>query len=234
MTRKLRQGFTLVELLVVIGIMAVLISILLPALHSARDHAVRMKCMNNVRQLMTATIMYVNEYQQRMPEPNWLGHAPSTSTERLGWLYNELAYTGKQEDVMQGLIYPYLKTTAVYHCPLHNDYFYTTDSLTSYLMNGGVIGYGQFPSGTTLRYNKLKTDDVVFWENGEGEPGYPSETGAPFNDGSSFATEGLTHRHLTGACVGCPDGHVEYMYHSEYEREKALPAPTRFYWTYGQ
>ena len=64
-----RAGFTLVELLVVIGVVALLIAVLLPALTSVREAARRTQCANNHRQVALGTLAYTSAHDDELPGP---------------------------------------------------------------------------------------------------------------------------------------------------------------------
>jgi prepilin-type N-terminal cleavage/methylation domain-containing protein/prepilin-type processing-associated H-X9-DG protein len=74
--RSRPTGFTLVELLVVVGIIAILISILLPALNRARDKARAVQCASNMRQLFVYSAMFAQDNKGRLPRPG-LNDPPS-------------------------------------------------------------------------------------------------------------------------------------------------------------
>ncbi len=78
-SRCRKGGFTLVELLVVIGIIALLVAILLPVLSKARIAARRTACLSNVRQLITAAVMYTTDNKGYLPRFDGQGYKHWTS-----------------------------------------------------------------------------------------------------------------------------------------------------------
>jgi len=121
-----RHGFTLVELLVVIGIIALLVSILLPTLNKAREHARRTKCLSNLRSIGQLVTMYANQNKGQIPigssgKTGWVGPSeafyfayPEGTNVRLvglGLIYSEglLGHSaqvgGAQTDAAEGQVF---------------------------------------------------------------------------------------------------------------------------------
>jgi prepilin-type N-terminal cleavage/methylation domain-containing protein/prepilin-type processing-associated H-X9-DG protein len=101
-----RRAFTLVELLVVIGIVAVLLGILLPSLARAREKAKRTNCLSNLRTLGQALVMYANVHRDRLPN----GNAPG--------IYRD--YDGANR-VMMAFERDFVREPRVFWCPSDRD-----------------------------------------------------------------------------------------------------------------
>ena len=84
--RWIRKGFTLVELLVVIGIIALLIAILMPALSRARKQALQVSCGSNERQVVYAALAYANDWEEQLPT-RYSGESNSL----IGWMHPSLS-----------------------------------------------------------------------------------------------------------------------------------------------
>jgi len=123
--RSNRRAFTLVELLVVIGIIAVLVAILLPTLNRARESARRTKCLANLRGIGQLVMMYANQFKGQMPigYSNGNGASGVNYSESYWMLRYDTAQTPPIRYTALGFLYPAgLITTSdvegeIFYCP---------------------------------------------------------------------------------------------------------------------
>src|SRR3954469_12559054 len=131
-----RRGFTLVELLVVIGIIALLVSILLPALNKAREDAKRVRCLSNQRQLVMAWQMYASENKGKLVGSNTPPYTAAGPDGRGWWAW---AAAGNSLDCLSnGRLWPYTKNYEVYKCPNDRVMYTHTYSINGYLAGENV------------------------------------------------------------------------------------------------
>lgn len=109
------RAFTLIELLVVIAIIAILAAMLLPALSKAKDQAYTVSCLNNLKQITTAWMMYIGDNQDQIP-PN--KYTPGTGAAAPGSWVVGLAYKDTNTtNIESGVLFPFLKVASIFRCP---------------------------------------------------------------------------------------------------------------------
>jgi prepilin-type N-terminal cleavage/methylation domain-containing protein/prepilin-type processing-associated H-X9-DG protein len=199
-------GFTLLELLVVIAVLAILAALLFPAFARARETARRTVCLSNIKQIGLATLMYAQDYDETLPP----------GSDRLS--HDRVFDFGdpKRGSSFLGSIIPYARSRAIFYCPDSTPhglkiYECTAVSCTSYSGNAVVAGrpLTAVPAPAQIIYmqesfdrsNQLLLRPALESANGPGGPRY----WAWFEDGMSTSMV-----HSEGGNLLFVDGHARY------------------------
>ncbi len=235
-----RKGFTLIELLVVIAIIAILAAILFPVFARARENARRASCQSNLKQIGLGMMMYVQDFDERMP--NSFNTYPTTGA----YNYPNGALSGASARPWYSMIFDYMKNWQVFNCSSAStaisytggynldtfpySYNYASPPIGSARCNntyncGVSLGPPNGPTGTEAGANLASIEDVagtIFVTEGSRglvrfrEDRLPTETqvieqGACSLGVGEYETTCLRARHLNTIGTIFVDGHVKAM-----------------------
>jgi prepilin-type processing-associated H-X9-DG protein len=203
--RSLRAGaFTLVELLVVIGIIALLISVLLPALNKARESATAVTCSNQLRQLSLAFIMYTGENHGYFPP----GNMKSAQNNSISTYYTNPSVIQKYLNLKKDPTTVDIVRSDIYYCPSYRRQEpFASNISRAYAYNDWLADEDRYdpygPSWKSIRITKVKHSTQVCMLY-DGPYIYPFFLFDRFGD--------ITPNHKNGANIAFVDGHVQGGY----------------------
>lgn len=213
-TEKLNKMryFTLIELLVVIGIIAILASMLLPALNQARLKAKQISCTNQVKQVSLALAMYADNSQGYVPPRRNIADG-DVAYSKPGWggcLYqNKYLPSGKILVCPEAVLYKYNDIIVKATMATGNAYYdWLTYGINRYYAANDI-------SGKPYRFSNTKhpSSTVLIGDSINNVPGTPIELVGnelliyPVAN-STYLVPRFDNRHLNSAVVGWADGHV--------------------------